>query len=691
MITLRSIIYFCLLQTTVLSAQSKNEFLYGISMYPEIETWEQSIKSLDYLQKANMNVVRFTESSWGNIEINDGVFDFTWVHRYLDELQKRGIKVILGTGSYIAPQWMYDKYPDLPVELSKGLPNHSMGRKAACIFHAGYREEMRKYIERFASEFKDHPEIIGWQLDNEIDAILTKPDYNKYTLNAWTAWLKKEFGTIDKFNNALKLHDWGLNAHSFEQINIPTNEIEGGMPQINNLYHRFQRDGINDLFEEQKSILRKYYKTQWITTDVMATDYALDSKLRTTLDFIGFNYYPTSVNKEDEYETWAKQFLFSRDIKTNHFIITETRIGVAGSTYIPTMNPSQFKTAMLLPAAFGSTGLLYWTGTRNCSGHWPLWGGLFDWTGEPEPDYKAAGELGEIFKKWGNQFINYSVEASIALIYDYEQTMLNNNYSFTPKNLAVKITSDIVNYFSHSGIGVDLISPQQAGTIALNKYKCIILPAAKSIGNTELSKNLKKYVENGGKIIITPLCNYMSDNGVFSNKGFSKDYEELMGGFVQTIRMIKPNGDDGETMQKVIISTHDTLNISEGFCEIANKNFAGKVLAKFSCNDSALNNKVALSEYSTGKGNTYKLFFWPEHGCGELFKIIIDNSNPFFYGLLPQSIIAVPRTDNSMFLCNTYFKSYKIILKRDCTDRLSNKKIKMGEYNVLHYETIWLE
>ena len=140
MITLRSIIYFCLLQTTVLSAQSKNEFLYGISMYPEIETWEQSIKSLDYLQKANMNVVRFTESSWGNIEINDGVFDFTWVHRYLDELQKRGIKVILGTGSYIAPQWMYDKYPDLPVELSKGLPNHSMGRKAACIFHPGYRE-----------------------------------------------------------------------------------------------------------------------------------------------------------------------------------------------------------------------------------------------------------------------------------------------------------------------------------------------------------------------------------------------------------------------------------------------------------------------------------------------------------------------------------------------------------------------
>lgn len=57
-----------LVLTSIVVYGQQNEFLYGLNVYPEYETQKQSIKSLDYMQKCGMKVVRLTDASWGNIE-----------------------------------------------------------------------------------------------------------------------------------------------------------------------------------------------------------------------------------------------------------------------------------------------------------------------------------------------------------------------------------------------------------------------------------------------------------------------------------------------------------------------------------------------------------------------------------------------------------------------------------------------
>ena len=43
-------------------------FLYGASVYPEIQTEAETARMLDLFQAAGFNTVRVGESSWGNLE-----------------------------------------------------------------------------------------------------------------------------------------------------------------------------------------------------------------------------------------------------------------------------------------------------------------------------------------------------------------------------------------------------------------------------------------------------------------------------------------------------------------------------------------------------------------------------------------------------------------------------------------------
>jgi beta-galactosidase len=71
--------------------------------------------------RAGMNVVRVSESSWGNLETAPGVHNFGWLHDFLDDVVRHHMKAILGTSTYIAPQWLAAKNPDMHVQLQPGV------------------------------------------------------------------------------------------------------------------------------------------------------------------------------------------------------------------------------------------------------------------------------------------------------------------------------------------------------------------------------------------------------------------------------------------------------------------------------------------------------------------------------------------------------------------------------------------
>ncbi len=66
-----------------------DRFLYGASVYPELQTRPEWNRMLDEFQKAHITVVRVSESSWGNLETAPGKYNFGWLKDFLDDVHRR--------------------------------------------------------------------------------------------------------------------------------------------------------------------------------------------------------------------------------------------------------------------------------------------------------------------------------------------------------------------------------------------------------------------------------------------------------------------------------------------------------------------------------------------------------------------------------------------------------------------------
>src|SRR5215831_1140234 len=259
-----------------------SQFLFGASTYPDLQTREEWNKMLDEFQHAHMNVVRVAESSWGNLEVAPGEFDFVWLRDYLDDLAARKMKAILGTSSFIPPLWLTGEHPETLVQLQPGWRGHPMSRKAACLSHPLYREACRRYIAALGKQFRDHPAVIGWQLDNEIEFMVNKICYNPACESAWQDWLKKTYKTPEELNQRLDLVSWAMKVRAFHEIPQPTETIEDieeipraawstegrrHLPALSLAHYHFRRDLILNFLADQTETLREAGVQHWITTD----------------------------------------------------------------------------------------------------------------------------------------------------------------------------------------------------------------------------------------------------------------------------------------------------------------------------------------------------------------------------------------------------------------------------------------
>ena len=118
------------------------------------------------MKDAGINVVRIAESTWSTLEPQDGVFDFTHVDRVLDAMHRASIRVIVGTPTYAVPDVARAQVPGRARRHAAGTepvrPAAEHGHhQPALPVHA------ERVIRRLLEHVKDHPAIIGYQVDNE--------------------------------------------------------------------------------------------------------------------------------------------------------------------------------------------------------------------------------------------------------------------------------------------------------------------------------------------------------------------------------------------------------------------------------------------------------------------------------------------------------------------------------------------
>src|ERR1035437_3017307 len=196
--------------------------LYGASYYHEYMPYDRLDKDVALMQAAGLNVVRMGESTWSLWEPGDGQFEYAWMDRVVDAMGNAGIKVILGTPTYSIPAWMARQHPEILAIYPDGHKNSYGMRQNMDTDSPAYRFYAERLIRHIVAHYKDNPNIIGWQLDNETSSYdASNPD----VFIGFQHYLEKKFVTPEALSKAWFLNYWGQDIHTWEALPTRDNPI----------------------------------------------------------------------------------------------------------------------------------------------------------------------------------------------------------------------------------------------------------------------------------------------------------------------------------------------------------------------------------------------------------------------------------------------------------------------------------
>lgn len=474
----------------------KNNILFGVAYYDEYMPYDRLDKDISMMKEAGINVVRIAESTWSTMEPQEGIYDFSHIDRVLNAMHKAGISVIIGTPTYAVPTWLVRKHPDVLAITSRG-PNQYGARQNMDITNVHFRAAAEKAIRKMLEHIKDHPAIIGYQIDNE-----TKP-YGTSGPNVqaqFVAYMKARYPSLDSLNKIFGLDYWSNRINSWEDFPSVNGSINAS---LNAEFSKFQRSLVTDYLAWQAKIVREYKKkdqfiTQNFDFDWKGYSYGIQTEVdhfavAKVLDVAGVDIYHPSQDK-----LTGAEISFGGDVTRSmkggqNYLVIETE-AQGFPQWVP--YPGQLRLQAFSHLASGADMVSYWHWHSIHNSAETYWKGLLSHDFEPNATYNEAKTIGNDFNKLGSHLVNLKKKNDVAVLFSNEALTAYNSFGPGNYNSILRPMYDIL---YNLNVGVDFIDPSSQ---QIEKYKLIVVPALYAAPDSLLQR-LNRFVKNGGHIVYT--------------------------------------------------------------------------------------------------------------------------------------------------------------------------------------------
>lgn len=175
---------------------------------------------------------------------DDDEFDYNLdalasIEEFIQHCEESNVSVCLLLSPHYFPSFLYDIYPDLK------LTDESRFIKY-CIEHPVAKRVVEAFLDAFIPIMDKYDNVSNFCLSNEPDY---KTEYSQYDSGSWTAYLEKEFGTVDVFNSK-------LNTSYASLEDIPKSDIKKSGIYYNYIIGKYNETVLADWHEWMYNIVK---------------------------------------------------------------------------------------------------------------------------------------------------------------------------------------------------------------------------------------------------------------------------------------------------------------------------------------------------------------------------------------------------------------------------------------------------
>ncbi len=581
------------------------------------DQWDEATigEDMRLFREAGINLLTLPVFSWAKLEPEEGVYDFAWLDRIVDQIWSNGIRVCLATPTSAQPAWLSARYPEvLPVDIQGRKRTHGM-RVFFCVNSLKYRERAAAIAGEFARRYAHHPALAMWHVANEYGTYCYCPTCQaKFRL-----WLRRRYGTVEELNRRWHTSFWDRTLTDFEEVYLPTelNDDYRFNPAVELDYMRFVTDSTVECFMNEYRVLKSYNPEIPVQTNMSGHIKKLDqSELTKHLDVVGWDNYPAPT---DPPHFVAMKHDIMRGLRGGQsFVLTEQSPNQQNwQPYNKLKRPGEVRLLSYQAMAHGADTCLFFQMRQSIAGQEKFHGAIIGRSGRGDTRvFREAAALGAELRALGDVFLEGRTPAKAAMLFDWNNWWALELTSGPSRDMDyLRTFSRYYKPFYAKNIPVDIVSP----LADLSGYDLIVAPMLYMV-KEGVAERLTEFVKNGGTLVTTVMSGLVDENDRCVFGEYPGKLREVLGIRVEETDALRPSESN-----RMLLS--DGLKLKSGeyactfLCDLLHTDTA-ETLARYGQDFYA--GMPCLTKNVYGKGTAYYIGTEPDDAfladfMGELF------------------------------------------------------------------------
>ncbi|MFE1646089.1 beta-galactosidase [Microbacterium sp. P01] len=510
---------------------------FGCDYNPE--QWSPDVWREDaaLMREAGIDLVAINIFGWARLQRPDGTFDFTDLDAVIELLHAHGIRINLGTGTASPPPWLTTRHPEILPMVEDGTRRYPGGRQAWCPSSAVFRHAALTVVAAVAERYGSHPAVALWHVSNELGC------HNAYchcetSTNAFRAWLRAKYATIDGLNAAWGTAFWSQTYTDWSEILTPRATLSTRNPGQMLDYRRFSSDALREYYIAEANVIRRH-SDRPVTTNFMVTAHisALDYwSWAPEMDVIANDHY-----LDHRLGAPAAELSFAADLtrgiaQGEPWLLMEHSTGAVN--WQPTnlaKLPGEMLRNSLAHVARGADGVCFFQWRASLQGSEKFHSALLPHAGTASAVWDEALELGQavgsIAEVQGSRVVS---EAAILFSWDAWWATDAENRPSTAITYLEQVHS-AYEAMRAVGVTVDVVHPDSD----LTAYRLIVVPALHLVTD-RASARLDEAVAGGAHTLITFYSGIVDENDRVRPGGYPGAWRSLLGVRVDEFAPVMP-------------------------------------------------------------------------------------------------------------------------------------------------------